>query len=120
MSPVEFSPQSANVTDIEHSGTACAEDAGVTLDVARMSARAAAPDNGVVTMLVLMQGPLLKVFGEGILQRRSRGGKDFGSDVLHGLKWLGRLLRRCSAPIVIALRCDQNTIVREMRKGSNG
>ncbi|GIQ72344.1 hypothetical protein BraRD5C2_07800 [Bradyrhizobium sp. RD5-C2] len=79
ISPVEFSPQSANVTDIEHSGTACAEDAGVTLDAARMSARAAAPDDRVVTMLVLMQGSLLKMFGAEILQRGSKGGKGLAS-----------------------------------------
>ncbi|MGF6308274.1 hypothetical protein ABIB82_003621 [Bradyrhizobium sp. i1.8.4] len=66
------------MTDIEHSGAACAEDAGMTLDAAKMTANAATLDNRVVTIPVLMQVPLLKVFGAGILQRGSRGGKDFG------------------------------------------
>ena len=89
ISPLEFSPQSANVIDIEHSGTGCAEDAGVTLDAAKMNAEAAAVDNRVVTILVFMQGPLLKVLGAGILQRGSRGGKGFASPARHVLKCLG-------------------------------
>lgn len=88
ISPLEFSPQSANVIDIEHSGTGCAEDAGVTFN-AKMSARAATPDVRVVTIFVFMQSPLLKVLGAGILQRGSRGGKGFGSPARHVSKCLG-------------------------------
>ncbi|WP_338828985.1 hypothetical protein [Bradyrhizobium sp. 27S5] len=49
------------MTDIEHSDTACAANAGMTLDAAMLSARAAIPGNRVVTMLIPMQSPLLKV-----------------------------------------------------------
>lgn len=54
MSAVEFSPQSANVTDIEHSDSAHAEDTGMKLDAALISTKAAILDKRVVDILVLM------------------------------------------------------------------
>src|SRR5436190_18370783 len=54
MSPVEFSPQSANVTDFEQSGAARAMDADIELAAATMSAKAATLDNGIIGLPVFM------------------------------------------------------------------
>ena len=59
MSPVEFSPQSANVTDFEQSGAARAMDADIGLATATMSAKAATLDNGIIGLpgFMLSAGP---------------------------------------------------------------
>jgi hypothetical protein len=55
MSPVEFSPQSASVTDIEQSEAARAKDTGVKPAVPATSARAATLDNRMVDLLAFTQ-----------------------------------------------------------------
>jgi len=55
MEPVEFSPQSASVTNIEQSEAARAEDTGIEPVASKISAKATTVDNRVVDFLVFMQ-----------------------------------------------------------------
>jgi hypothetical protein len=57
MSAVEFSPQSANVIDVEQSEAARAGDAGIKPVASAMSAKATTLDNHVVDLLVFMENP---------------------------------------------------------------
>jgi hypothetical protein len=57
MSPVEFSPQSASVADIEQSEAARAKDTDIKLGAPTISAKAATLDNRIVDFLVFMQNP---------------------------------------------------------------
>lgn len=57
MSPVEFSPQSASVTDVEQSDAARAKDTDIKLVAPTISAKAATLDNRIVDFLVFMQNP---------------------------------------------------------------
>jgi hypothetical protein len=57
MSPVEFSPQSASVTDIEQSEAARAKCTDIKLRAPMISAKAATLDNRIVDFLVFMQNP---------------------------------------------------------------
>ena len=54
MSPVEFSPQSANPTSFGHSGAASAEDADIELDAPTIITKPATLDNRIVDFLALM------------------------------------------------------------------
>jgi hypothetical protein len=55
ISPLEFSPQSASVADIEQSEAARAKDTDIKLAVPAASATAATLDNSMVDLLVLVQ-----------------------------------------------------------------
>jgi hypothetical protein len=57
MSPVEFSPQSASVTDLEQSEAARAKDTDIKLVAPTISAKAVTLDNRIVDFLVFMQNP---------------------------------------------------------------
>ncbi|WP_407166797.1 hypothetical protein [Bradyrhizobium sp. ORS 111] len=96
MSPLEFSPQFASVTDIEHSEGAGAGDAGMTLAASMTSATEASFGNRVVDILILMQNSLKQGLGGGnssyvnpagspreILQRGCTGGKSFSRRAGH-------------------------------------
>jgi hypothetical protein len=61
MSPVEFSPQSASVTDIEQSEAARAKDTDIKLSAPTISAKASTLDNSIVDFLVFTQNPLTNV-----------------------------------------------------------
>src|SRR5258708_32568920 len=63
MAPAEFSPQSASVADIEHSGAdaARAKDGGRKLAASTISAKAATLEARAARILVLMQDPVTKV-----------------------------------------------------------
>jgi hypothetical protein len=60
-SPVEFSPQSASVTDIGQSGAAHAKDTDATLAGPRISTKAPTLDIRIVAILILTQTTLTKV-----------------------------------------------------------
>jgi hypothetical protein len=55
MSPVEFSPQSASVADIEQFGAVRANDTDVKLGAPTSSAKAAILDNRIVDFLIFMR-----------------------------------------------------------------
>jgi hypothetical protein len=57
MSPVEFSPQSASVTDIEQSEAARTNDTDIKPGAPTISAKAATFDNRIVDFLVFVQNP---------------------------------------------------------------
>ena len=57
MSAVEFSPQSANVIDVEQSEAARAKDTGIKLVISKMSAKATTLDDRVAGFLVFMENP---------------------------------------------------------------
>jgi hypothetical protein len=57
MSPVEFSPQSASVADIEQFGAVRANDTDVKLGAPTISAKAATLDNRIVDFLIFMRDP---------------------------------------------------------------
>ncbi|WP_407148541.1 hypothetical protein [Bradyrhizobium sp. ORS 86] len=81
MSPLEFSPQFASVTDIEHSEGAGAEDTGMTLAASMTSATAASFGNRVVDILILMQNSLNIVRRQLELgHRRARRAKSCNAD----------------------------------------
>ena len=54
MSPVEFSPQSASVIDVEQSEAARTKDTDIKLVASAMSAKATTLDDRVVDFLVFM------------------------------------------------------------------
>jgi hypothetical protein len=56
--PVEFSPQSASVTDIEQSEAARAKATDIRLGAPTINAQAATLDNPIVDFLVLVQDPV--------------------------------------------------------------
>ncbi len=57
MSPVEFSPQSASVIDVEQSEAARTKGTGIKPAASAMSAKATTLDDHVVDFLVFMQNP---------------------------------------------------------------
>jgi hypothetical protein len=57
ISPVEFPPQSASVTNLEQSEAARAKDTDIKLVAPTISAKAATLDNRIVDFLVFMQNP---------------------------------------------------------------
>jgi hypothetical protein len=63
MSPVEFSPQSARVIDVEHSEAARTKDTGSRPVTSAMSAKTTNLYNHVVNLLVFMENPLTIIVG---------------------------------------------------------
>jgi hypothetical protein len=57
MSPVEFSPQSAGVINVEQSEAARTKDTGIKLVASTISVKATTLGNRVVDFLVFMQDP---------------------------------------------------------------
>ena len=57
MSPVEFSPQSASVINVEQSEAARTKDTGIEPVASTISAKATTLDNRVVDFFVFMQNP---------------------------------------------------------------
>src|SRR4051794_34995896 len=68
MSPVELSPQSASVTDVEQSEVARVKDTDIKLVAPTISAKAATLDNRIVGLLVFMDDGHCPRFlsGEGV------------------------------------------------------
>jgi hypothetical protein len=70
MSPVEFSPQSASVIEVEQSEAARTKDTGIKPAASAMSAKATALDDPVVDFLIFMQNPTDQDSpGQGVWQR---------------------------------------------------